>query len=169
MRNVGHVTILITLSPHLTVGGACHVTPVDLYDLVSRLQPPVTGHQAVREHLHHHVIMCHLSYVCYLLDHDTPEGGVRPAHYGDPETGRGAGDLHVAHLALQDRQPGDACNNNHNAMSKSLIQRNLILILILIYDDSLVFLCTFLLLLLFFKRCTSNRAFCELKENDKDK
>lgn len=36
----------------LTVCGAGHVAPVDLYDLVSRLQPPVTGHQTVREHLH---------------------------------------------------------------------------------------------------------------------
>ena len=59
------MTILITLSPHLTVGGACHVTPVDLYDLVSRLQPPVTGHQAVREHLRHHVIIIMSSLSCH--------------------------------------------------------------------------------------------------------
>ncbi len=83
----------------------------------SRHWPP--GRQGTPASSCHHV--WHLSYVCYLLDHDTPERGVRPAHYGDPETRRGAGDLHVAHLALQDRQPGDACNNNDNAMSKSSI------------------------------------------------
>ena len=41
------------VSAHLAVGGAGHVTSIDLNNLVSRLQPPITGHQAIREHLHH--------------------------------------------------------------------------------------------------------------------
>ena len=48
---LGHVMMSCNVA-HLTVCGAGHVASVDLYDLVSRLKPPVTGHQAVREHLH---------------------------------------------------------------------------------------------------------------------
>ena len=133
---------------------------------------------------HHHVIIImsslschhvwHLSSVCYLLDHDTPEGSVRPAHYGHPETGRGAGDLHVAHLALQDRQPGDACNNNNENLKlktewygQICDSKKFEFYFDLWWLFSLdVYLLTFTFIL---KRCTFNRAFCELKENDKDK
>ena len=33
------------------MGGAGHVGPVDLNDLITRLEAAVTGHQALREHL----------------------------------------------------------------------------------------------------------------------
>ena len=70
--------------------------------------------------------MCHkrrhlVLILSHLLDHDTSERGVGPAHNGDPQTGRGAGDLHVGHLALQDRQPRDACNDDNNKLQQQNI------------------------------------------------
>ena len=58
-------------------------------------------------------------------------------------------------------------NWKRNDMSKSTIQRNSNF---LIYDDPLVLMCTFSLILLFLNSVLlTERAFCELKENDKDK
>ena len=79
---------------------------------------------------HNEIIICHKKSKCvirhcnvssHLLDHDTSERGVGPAHNGDPQTGRGAGDLHVGHLALQDGQPGDACNDDNNKLQQQNI------------------------------------------------
>ena len=80
---------------HLRVGGTSHVAPVDLNDLVPGLQPPVGGHEAIREDL---------------LDHDTAEGRVRPPHDGHPQARARPRDLHVGHLAFQDGQPCDSCS-----------------------------------------------------------
>ena len=52
--------------------------------------------------------------VSHLLDHDTPQWSVSPAHNGDPQAGGGAGNLHMWHLTLQDWQPGDACNDDND-------------------------------------------------------
>ena len=38
-------------STNLRMGSTCHVHPVDLYELVPRLQPSITGHQTVRKYL----------------------------------------------------------------------------------------------------------------------
>ena len=80
----------------LSVCSAGHVDPIDLNDLVPRLQSPVAGHQTVREDL---------------LDHDAPQGGVGAAHDGDPQAGAGAGNLHVRNLPLQYGESRDACND----------------------------------------------------------
>ena len=40
------------------MGGAGHVGPIDLNDLITRLEAAVTGHQALREHLLNLVICC---------------------------------------------------------------------------------------------------------------
>ena len=43
---------------NLSMGGAGHVGPIDLNDLITRLEAAVTGHQALREHLLNLVICC---------------------------------------------------------------------------------------------------------------
>ena len=75
--------------------GTGHVTAIDLYDLVAGLQPPVRGHETVGEDL---------------LDHDTAERRVWPAHDGHAQTRARPRDLHMGHLALQYWQSGDTCN-----------------------------------------------------------
>ena len=70
----------VVVSLYLSMCGAGHVDPVDLNDLVPGLQPPVAGHQTIREDL---------------LDDDTPQRGVGAAHDGDSQAGAGARNLHV--------------------------------------------------------------------------
>ena len=81
--------------PYLSMCSTGHVDPIDLNDLVPRLQSPIAGHQTIREDL---------------LDDDTPQGGVRAAHDGDPQARAGPGYLHVRNLPLQYGEAGDACN-----------------------------------------------------------
>ena len=75
------------------MSGTGHVSTIDLYDLVSRLEATITGHKTIREDL---------------LHHDTAERSVRASNNGDAKVGAGPGNLHMRHLALQDRKSGDS-------------------------------------------------------------
>ena len=59
---------------NLSMGGAGHVGPIDLNDLITRLEAAVTGHQALREHL-----LNMASYCVRRLEHERPSMATRPS------------------------------------------------------------------------------------------